>query len=64
VQRDRIERADVAQQLARAAAGHHEILRNHLDEIDCDAMFEEGGIMRLAKPQAETRLPRHGQSPR
>ena len=41
-------RANITQNVARAAAVDHEIFRDHLDEIDRDAGIEEFGIMRLA----------------
>lgn len=53
VQRDRIKIAHVAQNLAGLAAIDHENFRNHLDEIDRDAGFEEIGIMRLAQAEAK-----------
>ena len=53
--------AHPAQDIARPAAGDHEILGDHLDEIDRDrrGATEEIGIMRFAQPKAEGRN-RHG----
>jgi len=56
MQRDRIRLAHAPQHLERAPAIDHEILRDHLDEIDIDLMRQEMLVMRLPQAEPETML--------